>query len=86
MTRPTPATLPAGLEHQFAPAMPLPVKGDAVLVWIGGRVHSATVERPAVIRHIGRDEPGLLVALTWTRMVLPADRVTRMSRLERIGS
>ena len=82
----TPTSLPAGLHRQFGPDLPLPEKGDRALVWLGGRVHEATVERHAVIRNIGRDEPGVLVRLPWTCAVIPADRVTRMSRLERLGS
>ena len=82
----TPTSLPAGLHRQFGPDLPLPEKGDAVLVWLGGRVHEATAERQAVIRDSGRDEPGVLVRLPWTRAVIPADRVTRLSRLERLGT
>lgn len=80
-----PATLPAGLEHQFTPALPTPAPGDRCLVWLGGSVHEASVERRAVIRHAaGHEVPGLMVRLPWMRAVVPADRVTRMTRLQTI--
>lgn len=78
-----PASMPRGLERQFALDLPAPERGDRAIVWLGGTVYEGHVMGPAVIRHAnGGEVPAFRVHLYGRATVLPADRVTGMSRLD----
>jgi hypothetical protein len=81
------SSLPTGLEHQFGPELEPPQRGDRAIVWRHGVALEVTV---AAVREVSHSPlPQLLSGRTLVSFVLdgslstaPADRVTRLSRLQ----